>query len=225
MVMKKPEEIAYFLLNLNQKEKKKYIVEILGKKFVVYPKVFSPRYFNDIELFARELIYIKGERMLEIGTGTGAFAILAVLKGKANRVIATDINPAAIKNVKENVRMYGLNRKIRVIKSDLFKKLKNEKFNIIFFNAPFCFTKKKKLTILEKALFDYNYKTLNDFIYECKKHVTERGRIFLGFSSFFGDIVRLYKIANYHKKRIKVIKQIKTKRNGQQVTLEILEII
>lgn len=163
--------------------------------------------------------------MLEIGTGVGAIAIITILKRKVNRVIATNISSIAIKNAKENVRVYELAKKIKVIESDLFNKLKNKKFDVIFFNAPFCFTKKKELTILEKALFDYNYETLNRFIRDCKKYLTKNGRAFLGFSTFFGDKEKLYKIVNYHKRKIKLIKQIKTKRNGRKVILEILEII
>jgi len=223
--MKKPVEIAYKLLNLSQKEKRKYMVKILDKKFIVHPQVFSPKYFNDTELFAKHFLYKKGKRMLEIGTGIGAFSILTVLKGKANKVIATDVNPIAIENAKENVNLYGLNKKIKVIKSDLFKKLKNQKFDVIFFNAPFCFTKKERLTLLEKALFDYNYKTLDKFIHDCKEYVTENGHVFLGFSSFFGDFNKLREIAENHNRRIKIIKKIITKRKGQQVRLEILEII
>lgn len=223
--MQKPKEIVYRLLELSQKEKRKYLVKILGRKFFVYPGVFSPKYFNDTELFAKYFPYKEGGAMLEIGTGVGVIAIIAVLERKVNRVIATDINYIAIKNAKENLRAYELDKRIKVIKSNLFEKFKNKKFDLIFFNAPFCFTKKKKLTVLEKALFDYNYETLNKFIRDCKKHVKENGHVFLGFSPFFGNKKKLHKLANYHKREIKLIKQIKTKRKGRRVILEILEVI
>ena len=223
--MKRPSEIAYELLNLSQKEKQKYFIKISGKKFIVYPQVFSPKYFDDTKLFAKYLPYIENGTMLEIGTGIGAIALFAVLKGRLNKVIATDINPIAVTNAKENIKRYGLEKKIRVIKSDLFEKFKKSKFDIIFFNTPFCFTKKKNLTPLEKSLFDYNYKTLSSFIRNCKSHVRKKGRIFLGFSSFFGDFDKLRKIAKHHNRRIKIIKKIVTKRKRQKVKLEILEII
>mgnify|MGYP001567409521 FL=1 len=223
--MRKPSEIAYELLNLSQKEKEKYFIKLLNKKFIVHPNVFSPKFFNDTELFARYFPHIKKGTMLEIGTGIGAIAIFAILNGKMKKVIATDINQIAVKNAKENVQRYGLERKIRVIKSNMFEKFKKSKFDIIFFNAPFCFTKKKKLTVLEKALFDYNYKTLRRFIHNCKNHIRKNGHIFLGFSSFFGDFNKLTKIANHYNRRIKMVKSIVTKRKGQKVRLEILEII
>lgn len=223
--MQKPKEIAHFLLKLSQKERKKYSTKVLDKEFIVYPGVFSPKYFNDTELFVRFLPYKKGGTMLEIGTGMGAITIIAILKGKVGKVVATDINPVAIKNAKENVRMYKLNKKITIIKSNLFDKLGNKKFDIIFFNAPFCFTKKKNLTILEKALFDWDYTVLNKFIRDCKGHIKKNGRVFLGFSTFFGDKKKLNKIANNHKRKLKVIKLIKTKRKNHEIALEILEVI
>ena len=35
------------ILNESRKEKRKYFVNINQKKFVVYPNVFSPKYFKD----------------------------------------------------------------------------------------------------------------------------------------------------------------------------------
>ena len=223
--MKKPNEIAKKLLFLNKNEKKKYFIKILTNKVIIYPGGFSPKYFNDTELFAKYLPFKKGSHLLEIGTGTGIIAINAILNGKLKKVTATDISSNAIKNTKENIRIYKLNKKINIIKSDLFKKLKNKKFNTIFFNAPFSYTKKKNLTILEKSLYDYKYKTLNNFIRDCKKYIKKDGHIYLGFSSFFGNSKELNKILDYNKRKIKVIKRIDSKREGQKVNLEILEII
>ena len=37
------------VLRESEKESEKYEVEILGRKFVFYPNVFSPKYFFDTE--------------------------------------------------------------------------------------------------------------------------------------------------------------------------------
>jgi release factor glutamine methyltransferase len=223
--MQKPEEIAYKILNLSQKEKRKYILKILDKKFIVHPQVFSPKYFDDTELFVKYFPYKERGVMLEIGTGVGVIAIIAILKRKVNRVVATDINPIALKNAKENVNLYGLNKKIKVVKSDLFEKLKSKKFDVIFFNTPFCYTRKRKLSVLEKALFDYKYSTLRRFVCDAKHYIKKEGHIFLGFSSFFGDLKKFKKIVKNEDYALKLIKNIKTKREGKRLQLEIFEII
>jgi len=43
------------LLEDSKGEKELYKVTVLGKEFVVFPDVFSPKYFNDTELFAANI--------------------------------------------------------------------------------------------------------------------------------------------------------------------------
>ena len=49
------------ILKESQREKEKYFFEILGKKFIIYPGVFSPKYFSDTCFFAEKIPIRKGE--------------------------------------------------------------------------------------------------------------------------------------------------------------------
>jgi 16S rRNA G1207 methylase RsmC len=69
------------VLKESKVEKKKYEIKILGRRFIVYPNVFSPKYFLDTEFFASKLPIKKGEDFLEIGPGSGVTVIFAALKG------------------------------------------------------------------------------------------------------------------------------------------------
>ena len=41
------------IINESKKEKKQYLITLLDKEFVVFPNVFSPKYFKDTEIFAK----------------------------------------------------------------------------------------------------------------------------------------------------------------------------
>lgn len=70
-----------------------------------------------------------------MGTGSGILAILA--SEHAKRVIATDINPHALRCASLNIKINGLNEKIEVRQGDLFKSINaNELFDLIIFNPP-----------------------------------------------------------------------------------------
>ncbi len=130
------------ILKESQKEIQKYEVVIDKNKFIVYPNVFSPKYFNDTEFFAKEIPIKKGDEFLEIGCGTGIISVFACWKGAKN-VVAVDINPSAVKNTKDNAKLHNLGNKINAVQGDIFNSLKDEKFDVIFWNVPFAFTKNR----------------------------------------------------------------------------------
>ena len=94
------------LLATNELDNKPYTIEVNGgsttRKFDVLPGVFSPKHFVDSVFFARNLSVRPGETMCEVGPGTGIISIFAVDKG-VKRVVAIDINPAAVENTRKNV--------------------------------------------------------------------------------------------------------------------------
>jgi len=123
--------------------------KVLGEKFLVLPGVFSPKSYRSSKVFADfvcGLDGLSGKRVLDMGCGTGIIGIFAAKKG-AN-VLAADINPVSVQCAARNAEVFfpsqtstgdvpGLNRRIRVIQSDLFENLEREKFDIIFFNPPY----------------------------------------------------------------------------------------
>ncbi|MBI1935988.1 methyltransferase [Candidatus Woesearchaeota archaeon] len=209
------------ILRESMKEKVKYKVVILGKEFVVYPNVFSPKYFKDTEFFAKCLPIKKGDEFLEIGCGTGIISVFASAKG-ASTITAIDINPAAIKNTKENIRLHNIKNNFKVLKGDIFKPLKDHKFTVIFWNTPFGFTTKNNLTVLEKAVFDENYKSTRDFIKQAWKYLKKNGRLVIGFSSTLGHLTELRKILIENGYTIKILKQTLSK-EAYNVKFELIE--
>jgi len=104
--------------------------------FQVYKDVYEPA--EDTFLIADSLAQIvkEGDMLLDMGTGCGILAIIAARKAK--KVIATDINPHAVKCARLNAKINGVAPKIDVRLGDLFQPIqKTERFDVIVFNAPY----------------------------------------------------------------------------------------
>ena len=119
------------------------------------------------------------DRVIEIGCGRGLISF--ELAKRAQIVIATDINPHAVKFTKR----YGL----EVVRADLFGGLK-AKFDLVIFNPPYLPTKEE-----ERASGWINYaldggkngrETINKFIEMLKDHLNPNGRCLLLVSSLSG---------------------------------------
>jgi len=82
-----------------------YMYPLFGKEWMVLPGVFSPRYYTDPEFFSPVIAEIVGNTsMIEVGCGAGITACYCALNGA--HVLASDINPAAVKNTDLNRRLH-----------------------------------------------------------------------------------------------------------------------
>jgi release factor glutamine methyltransferase len=73
--------------------------------------------------------------VLDMGTGCGVGAVFAAKY--ARRVVAVDINPAAVRCAGINALINGMAGEIDVRLGDLFAPVQGEKFDLILFNPPF----------------------------------------------------------------------------------------
>lgn len=80
--------------------------------------------------------YQPGQRVLDLGTGSGIHAILAALAGA--RVTATDISQPALELAEFNADLNGA--KIDLREGSLFEPVAGERFDVIVSNPPFVIT-------------------------------------------------------------------------------------
>jgi len=114
--------------------------------------------------------YARGS-VLDMGTGSGIQAVEA--KKTADKVLAVDINPEAVKHCKE----LGLD----CIQSDLFDNVSG-KFDLIIFNAPYL---PQDEGIEDPALYGgkEGFEIIDRFLRGAKNFLAEKGKILLLFSS------------------------------------------
>jgi release factor glutamine methyltransferase len=109
-----------------------------GMPFVVTPSVFNPKVPRTGEFLAAHLdsrLVRRDWDVLDMGTGSGVCAVFAARY--ARRVVAVDINPAAVRCAGINALLNHLEEKIDVRHGDLFASVPGERFDLIVFNPPF----------------------------------------------------------------------------------------
>lgn len=104
-----------------------------GYSFNVWDDVYEPA--EDSFLFAENLTVEKGDSVLDLGTGCGILGIIAAQK--ASTVVASDINPYAVRCARENARLNRIRNRLLFVQSDLFNFLGQKRFDLVLFNAPY----------------------------------------------------------------------------------------
>ena len=150
---------------------------VRGLTFTVFPGVFQPS--PDTLALLRHTQIQPGESVLDIGTGAGVQAIFAART--AYRVVATDINPSAVRNTRYNARRLGVADKISVRQGDLFSAIgPRQRFDVILFNIEY------PNSDADLALWDVHER----FFAQVKHHLKPGGRIYYQFG-FQRNMARL----------------------------------
>lgn len=94
------------------------------------PEVYPPS--EDSFLLLSALEVEPGERFLEVGTGSGLIALHAVANGA--RVVASDVDPLALRLVSRNARANGMG--LALVRADLLGPFRGP-FDVVVFNPPY----------------------------------------------------------------------------------------
>ncbi len=115
------------------------LADFMGSKYVVNENVLIPRGETE-QLVMRVLDILRSnntKKVLDIGTGSGCIPC-AIAQGGDYYITSVDISSKALEVAKENVKRLELEKKIKLIESDLFSALdKNTKFDVIVSNPPY----------------------------------------------------------------------------------------
>lgn len=176
--------------------------KISGFTFTVRPTVFNPRDFISSEIFAAYIktLDLTGKVILDMGSGSGIVSIFAASKGA--ECVACDINPVAVRCIKENAELNKLSSQITAVESDLFDSINKTpslliapavsgrgsgtygaardgfdvSFDIIFFNPPYY--KGNPRNNFERAFKGGpNLEVIDRFLADAKNFLTQTGRI------------------------------------------------
>jgi len=74
---------------------------------------------------------------LDLCTGSGCLAVLLAHSFPRARIDATDLSPAALAVARANVRSYRLGRRVRLLRSDLFRAVRGRHYDLIVCNPPY----------------------------------------------------------------------------------------
>ncbi len=135
---------AKFLLFQRHRHNRVVLETVAGRPIMVLPEVLNPKLFFTGEWLAEEIlrsaqddrpVIPAGASVLDLGCGTGVVSVFAAQQ--ASRVVAVDINPAAVRCARINALLNGVESKVEVREGDLWTPLANERFDVIVFNPPY----------------------------------------------------------------------------------------
>ncbi|MEV4441603.1 methyltransferase domain-containing protein [Streptomyces sp. NPDC049577] len=202
-----------------------------GREWDLLPEVFAPIY-SPATGISMDFLGLTGEvevprsgSLLEIGCGTGIIAVSAALAG-AERVVAADINPAAVLNAAANAARHGVFSRVRTEQSDLFSGLdEEERFDTIFWHSNYVLAPEdyRHRSMHERAYVDPGYEAHRRFLAEAPNRLAPGGSILLHFSTR-GDLVTLLRIAGEADRRIRVLRSTVVREGRHDVEHMLLEV-
>lgn len=127
-----------------------HMQEFMKMNFFVNEDVLIPR--QDTESLVEEAISIankiNAKKILDLCTGSGAIAIALAKNIKNSEITAVDISTKALSVAKKNAKNNEVENQITFIESNLFEKVKKEKYDMIVSNPPY--VKRDILKTLDK---------------------------------------------------------------------------
>jgi release factor glutamine methyltransferase len=132
-------------------------------------------------------------KILDVFSGTGCIgiSILKVCPETARRVDFVDIWPEATEQIRINLALNKISEnRCRIFQSNLFEKLKGQKYHFIFANPPYVAL--DRISEVQKEVLKKEPKValfagrdglviIRKFLKEVKDHLTSGGKIFLEF--------------------------------------------
>jgi HemK-related putative methylase len=155
-----------------------------GVAVIVLPGVFNGVLMRTGAFLATTLnarLIHRDARVLDLGTGSGINALFAARLG-AN-VVATDINPEAVRCARINALAHHLESWIETRVGDLFEAVGENKFDVILFNPPYYRGRPRDLPDLAWRSPD----TFDRFMRDLPYHLSDGGRALVVLSSD-GDV-------------------------------------
>ncbi len=160
--------------------------------WTVFNEVYPPREDSQLMVEVLKQQDFAGKSVLDMGTGTGILAHVALHQG-AESVVAADVNPQALRNAMENLEHSSaedaVNRAV-FVETDLFQRIKRD-FDVILFNPPYVPGDEELGTDGEKSWAggENGREVIDRFLDDFTGYLTETGEVFL-LQSSLNDVDR-----------------------------------
>ena len=148
-------------------------VAALGQHIHPRHGVFAPTRHEYLDLLVQTALPIGVQTALDVGTGTGVIAAILAKRG-IPKVIATDLQAAALQCAKDNMAHLGLNAQVEVLEADLFVP---GQYDLVVCNPPWLPGRAK--TALDAAIYDPDSQMLGGFLRQVRTHLTSHGQAWL----------------------------------------------
>ena len=140
-----PEQEQAFEADVARRERREPLAYVLGEwgfrrlTLKTDRRALIPRPETEV-VVERALDHIRGldePAVLDVGTGTGAIALAIADEVPTARVIAMDVSADALALARENLRLTGVNGRVRLVEHDLTSGLGDRDFDLVVSNPPY----------------------------------------------------------------------------------------
>ena len=177
MVNTKPRLVQKLEIIIKKRAKRgNYRIVVTGIQIDVFPYVFPPNFTKSSYVLYSCLNNLEGQRVLDIGTGTGIQAIQAVKAG-AIEFDAVDINEDAVECARHNMRLNGLDDRIKEWQSDLFSNVPIKEYDLIIANLPIVDVEEEDVRF--HSLYDPGFNYHKRLFKEALGYLSHNGRLFI----------------------------------------------
>jgi methylase of polypeptide subunit release factors len=159
--------------------------ELPGQELAQFESVFwEPQDTVSLRQMIVEEESAHGREVLEIGSGTGLLSLLCLQAGAA-RVVATDINPAAVANTEYNAAQLGWDdrleaRLVPAARPGAFEVIEaGERFDLIISNPPW--EDGSIAAPADHALYDPSFALMDSLLDGLPQHLKPGGRCLLAY--------------------------------------------
>ncbi len=156
------------LIGAHEWRKKGVMIPALGGRIHPYYGVFSPVRGEYVELVA-DAPLPSTELAFDIGVGSGVLSAVLARRG-VRRILATDQDRRAIACARENLARFGVDRQVKVIKTDLFPE---GRAPLVVCNPPW--VPARPSSAIESAVYDPDSQMLRGFLAGLAEHLTPGG--------------------------------------------------
>lgn len=112
-------------------------IQFMDLTLRVYPGVFIPRLETEyfVELIVKKMKKAP-DKILDIGTGSGAISIALARVFPASTIISTDIAEHALACARENIDKYMLSKRIHLLRTNMLNGI-SDRFDLVVSNPPY----------------------------------------------------------------------------------------
>jgi release factor glutamine methyltransferase len=127
--------------------------EFFGLLLEVTPDVLIPRPETEhlVEAMLARVGRQANERIVDVGTGSGAIAVALAHALPQSQVTAVDLSPAALEVARRNAERHGVSERVRFLHSDLLAAIDSADFDAVVSNPPYVADGE----VLERQVSDY----------------------------------------------------------------------
>ncbi len=195
-------------------------IPAVGGRIHPHYGVFAPVRREYVDLVAKAPLpaaCVSSGVAFDIGTGTGVLAAVLARRGVA-RVVATDLDPRALRCARENVERLGLATQVEVVEADLFPA---GRASLVLCNPPW--VPARPSSPIEYGIYDHEHRMLLGFLNALPAHLEQGGEAWLILSDLaehLGLRSREMLLGAFAAAGLQVVERIDTRPNHPRVSDE-----